>query len=196
MPAPALILGGAQIASSLIGGLAGRKAAKKSAKQIKALGAARAEELTRQAEQEDELRVEQKKAEFDANKRRMEQISGMYSKSGLLLTGTPAVAMQQQKETDIYNIQQGDEAAQERARRLREAAKIEIQSAELSAKGYETQGKTDLYSGILGAGMGAAQLAGPLKNWFGEIGGGGGKQNQAQMFDMLKSSQLNLEGWK
>lgn len=194
MPAPALILGGAQVVSSLYGGIKGRSSAKKAAKATKRIGRMRAAELTRQAEEEDKFRIEEKQAELDAYKHRMEQVSGMYSKSGVLMTGTPAMAMEKQREADIYALEQGDEAAQERARRLREAAKIELEEAAAAASGYQSRGTADLISGVVGAVQGGAQMWGPIKNWMGSQNDPLAGVKPPQQFDPRQN--YLLEGWQ
>ena len=159
MPGPAAILAGAKIASSLYGGFSGLSSGKKAAKEAKRAAEARAKELGIQADYEGELAIEQKTAQLDANTRRLSEVEGLYSKSGLLLTGTPAHAMDKQKETDEYNIEQSTKAADERVRRLRVQAQMEIESGEAQADAYKTQGKTDLYSGLFGAATAASPYA-------------------------------------
>jgi hypothetical protein len=102
MPGPAVILGGAMIAKGLYGGIAGLSAGKKAAREAKRVAEARAKELGNQATYEGELAIEQENAQRDAYAHRLSTIEGMYSKSGLLLTGTPAQAMDKQRETDRH----------------------------------------------------------------------------------------------
>ena len=203
MPSPALLLGGAQVAQGLYAGLTGRSASRKAAKHAKAIGAARAAELTRQAGYEDQLAIEQEKAQREAQAQRMAQIEGMYAKSGILLTGSPAQAIQKQEETDVYNIEQASGAAAERSRRLREAAKLELAGAGATAEAYKTQGDTDLVSGLIPAAVAAAPFGaigvaglaggfGTLSNWLGAKRDMWGVKPQA--FDMRQN--YLLEGWQ
>ena len=164
---PLTIMAGASIAGSLFSGFSGFGAGKKAAKKAKEIGRLNKAEFERQAVLESDLRTKQKSSELDANARRMGQIEGMYSKSGLMLTGTPAQAIQEQGGIGLYNMGELDEASAERVRSLRMQARLETIQAGAAASAYKAQGQTDLISGFFSAAKSGVQMYSGMENWMG-----------------------------
>ena len=147
-----------QIGSSLYSGFSGYKAKKKQEKKLKKIGKMRAAEYERQADLTLEQGIEQEKQVSDQLARRRSLIEGMYSKSGLLLTGTPATAMSEQRTADIENIENLRKDVSERAKSLRKAAQIERLQTGYGASALDKQATTSLIQGGIGAFSGVVDL--------------------------------------
>lgn len=158
-----MIAGVLGVASGLMSGISGYRAGKKAAKKAKEVGKLRAGEYLRQAGNEMEYNTDQQKAIAEAQARRMATIGTMYSKSGLMLTGTPKLAMEAQKEADAYTIEQASKAGSEQVRALNTAAKMERKVAGSAARALETEGRTALVGGLFSAGDALAGWMGQPK---------------------------------
>ena len=159
MPVPPLaILGAAQIASSLFSGFSGSKSAKKAAAQAKRIAKAQGAEYERQIGEEEVFRAEQRKSELDTSIRRLSTAKGIYAKSGLLLTGSPAQALEEQERIDQYNIGQMDKQSQSRIEALRAQARIAMLGGQQTASALRTQGQTAMISGLFGAAQGGINI--------------------------------------
>lgn len=159
------IMGGVSIASSLLGGRSAKKAAKASARRAKKIGKLNADEFMKQAGLEREFNSDALASMQDTQKRIQETVRGMYGGSNLLETGTVSYAMNEQKETDAYNLKQTDKAGKSRVEGLEHQAKMARLGAKDAAAGYKSQGRAAMTSAITGAIGGGMQMAGSLGNW-------------------------------
>jgi hypothetical protein len=178
-----MILGGAQVAQSLIGGFSGRKAAKKAAKRAKEIGRLQSEEFGRRVKEEQRLGVAEQKGMSDAQKKRRSLIEGMYATSGLLMTGTPAQALSEQEQADIANRAEAGAASESRVRSLQASAKIAALNTSIQVDAFKTQGQTAMMQAGFGGMEGLGSMYTPLKNW---LGGQKKKGDTPVRADLLK----------
>ena len=155
---PMTIMGGVTIASNLIGGLMGKSASDEAAERAMKIGKLNYAEFMRQADIAGELGSQEVMNLLEAQARHKGTVKGMYGKSGLLMTGTPALAMAEMQEDFDYNVEQAQESVQERVTRLEHSAEMALLGAEARAAGYEEQGRGDLWSAGFGAAKGALQM--------------------------------------
>ena len=174
---------GLSIGSSIFSGISGYNSAKKAAAQRKKIAEMRAGEFERQADLTQEQGVEMQQQAMDQLARRRSMIEGMYSKSGLMMTGTPAVAMQEQKQADIENLQNLEKQTAENVRALKKSAELERLGGQYDADAMKTKGKTSLIQGGLGAFSGAVDLF----SWMGAL-------NTPKQSTGLGSSKVDY-GW-
>ena len=191
----------AGLGMSLYSAFSGSSDKKKAAEQAKKIGELQSAELLRRADEEQRLGIEQQKSMLDQQARRAELIKSMYSKSGLLLTGTPGMALSEQGEVDAYNLNETRLASESRVKSMRKGAELATLGASNLVTAYDQQGNNAMLSGVFGAIGGATQMYGSLSNW------GGGKntyaQDQANMMDLTggKSGTTTwiddfLKNWK
>jgi len=158
MANPSLILAGAQTAGSIISGLTGSSASRKAAKKLKEIGKLNYAELMRQAEVEQDLGTQEIMNLLDVQAHQRGVVEGMYSKSGVLMTGTPAQAMREMEEDFGFTVEQAEESIDERVRRIRFQARMALEGAELRAEGYEEQAKGDILGAVFGGAKGALSM--------------------------------------
>jgi hypothetical protein len=185
-----MILGGVKVASSLIGGALGSRASKKAAERAKEIGRLNYQELMRRAEVEQDLGTQEILGLLDSQARQRGTVEGMYSKSGLLLTGTPAAAMQEMEEDMAFNVEQAEESVSERVQRLRFQARMSKLGAEAQVDTYKEQARGDIIGSVFGAVEGGLDM---FSAW------GGGQNNppatpQPERFDPTKNYLLT--GWQ
>jgi hypothetical protein len=161
-----MIAGGLSIASGLVSGLSGRSAAKKQKKAYKAM-ARKAREIGKLNVAEIERTgVEGQKSMLDQQARRAARIESMYAKSGNIMSGTPAVAQQEQKRMDQYALNEYNQQVAFRAKLQSESM---VQQYLGQAKAAGMQGTNALIGGLFGAAAGAVQFGTGAQDWLGSL---------------------------
>lgn len=169
MAVAAILAGGLQVAQGLYGGITGYRAGKKRkeayqslAQQAKEVGRLNVAEIERTG-------VEEQKSMADQMARRMARIQSMYSKSGLLLTGTPATAQQAQKRMDQYALNEHNQQVAFRAKieKLMNASQVAQYQGQAKAAGMEAA--TALIGGLFGATQGGVQFGVGMNNWLQDL---------------------------
>lgn len=153
-----VISGALGVAQGLYSGISGYKSGKKQEKAYKEM-ARRAKEIGKlNADEINRVGTEEQKSMLDLNARRMARIESMYSKSGLLLTGTPATAIQSQKRMDQYALNEHNQQVQFRAKMEKLMAANQAAQYMGQAKAAGMNATTALIGGLFGAAQGGIQM--------------------------------------
>ncbi len=138
----------AGLATTLAGTAVSYRAQRQQAKQAQYNADYNARLEEREADEELQRRQEDERNERNQNRRRRASIEAAYAKSGLLMTGTPAYALEEQARTDEQNIQTKNARAQTSFNNSMNRASIIRQMGSQQADAYKTGATNTLISGV------------------------------------------------
>lgn len=201
-----MIAGGFGVAQGFYSGITGYRSGKSQQKAYKRMAEIARKTGEMNAAEIERTGTEGQKSMADAQARRLSRIEGMYAKSGLLLTGTPATAITAQKRMDQYAMNEYNEQVAFRAKIERMMASNQAAQYMGQAKAAGISATTSLIGGLFGAGAGAVQFGAEAQDWLSSL-----KQQNAMSpisqsngmnysYGMLMNNQFDptspLAGWQ